>query len=435
MNKFQRHSSWLPGLAFGLWALGFCCSVVMAQPVEPVLALAKKEQQAVLQTLKQLVEIESGSREIEGLNKIAEVIAGRLKALGGDIEMIEPGSDTVRVRDTPEKIGKMVRATFNGKGTRKLLLLAHMDTVYPAGMLAGQPFKIDGDRAWGLGIIDDRHGIAVILHSLAILKAMDFTDYGTLTILINGDEEIGSPASRHLITKLAAEHDAVLSYEGGGDIKTDRISLATSGLASAILSVRGRGAHAGVRPEAGVNALYELAHQVMQTRDLSDPKLGVKVNWTMARAGIVRNMIPPGAQAEADIRVERISDLDAVEQKLRERIKHKLLPEAEVELQFVRGRPAMQATDASRALAAHAQKIYSEIGNKLAVPTTPGGGGTDAAYAALKTKAPVIEGLGLRGYGAHSTDAEYVLISSIAPRLYLNVRLIMDLSSGKAPLK
>jgi len=173
----------------------------------------------------------------------------------------------------------------------------------------------------------------------------------------------------------------------------------------------------------------------MQARDLSDSKAGVKVNWTMGRAGVVRNMIPPTAEAEADIRVERVADLDAVEQKLRERIKNKLLPEAEVELQFQRGRPALQATDASRALAAHAQKIHSEIGMTLTVPSAPTGGGTDAAYAGLKTRAPVVEGMGLRGYGAHSTDAEYVLISSIEPRLYLTVRMLMDISSGKAPVK
>jgi glutamate carboxypeptidase len=402
--------------------------------MEQVLALAKKEQPAVLQTMKELVEIESGSREIEGLDKIAEVIAGRFRALGAQVEMIEPGPDTVKIHDVPKRIGKMVRATFVGKGAKKILLLAHMDTVYVRGLLAGQPFKIDGDRAWGLGIADDRHGVAVVLHSLAILNALKFNDYGTLTVLVNADEEIGSPASRNLIAKLGTEHDAVFSYESGGDQKTEMIRLATSGTAAAILTVRGKGAHAGVRPEDGVNAFYELAHQVMQMRDLSDPAVGIKVNWTMARAGIVRNMIPPNAQAEADIRVERVADLDAVEQKLRERIKNKLLPNAEVELQFQRGRPALQATDASRALAGHAQKIYAELGKTVTVPTAPTGGGTDAAYAALKTTAPVVEGMGLRGYGAHSTDAEYILISSIEPRLYLTARMIMDVSLGVAPL-
>ena len=159
------------------------------------------------------------------------------------------------------------------------------------------------------------------------------------------------------------------------------------------------------------------------------------MNWTLARAGIVRNMIPPGAQAQADIRVDIVADLDGIESTLRERIKNKLLEESEVTLEFERRRPPLQATDASRALGAHAVGIYAEIGQKLALRDRPTGGGTDAAFAALATKAPVIEGFGLRGFGAHTTNAEYILISSIDPRLYLATRMIMDISSGKAPLK
>jgi glutamate carboxypeptidase len=402
-----------------------------AQPVEPVLSLAKKEQPAVLQTMKTLVEIESGSADREGLDRIADAIAGRLKKLGGKVELVEPGPEVYKMFDTPEKIGKMVRATFTGTGTKKILLLAHMDTVYPRGMLAGQPFKIDGDRAYGLGIADDRHGIAVILHTLTILRALKFTDYGTLTVLINGDEEISSPGSRFLITRLGGENDAVLSFEGGGGPQVDQIRLATSGIGAATLTVRGRASHAGSAPERGVNALYEMAHQVMQARDLSNPKVGTQVNWTLARAGIVRNMIPPGAQAQADIRVDRVADLDGIEQALRERIKNKLLPESEVVLDFERRRPPLQATDASRALGAHAAGIYAEIGLKLTVRDRPTGGGTDAAFAALSTPAPVVEGFGLRGFGSHTTNAEYILIESIEPRLYLAARMIMDIAQGK----
>jgi glutamate carboxypeptidase len=347
--------------------------------------------------------------------------------------MIEPGREVYKMFDTPEKIGKMVKATFSGTGTKKILLLAHMDTVYPPGMIAQQPYKVDGDRAYGLGIADDRHGIAVILHGLAILKAMNFREYGTITVLINGDEEISSPASRFVITEQGTAHDVVMSFEGGGGPNVDQIRLATSGIAAATLTVRGRASHAGSAPERGVNALYELAHQILNARDLSEPEVGLKANWTMARAGIVRNMIPPGAQAQADIRVDRISDYDGIEQKLRERIKNKLLSEAQVELDFERRRPPLQATDASRALAAHAARIYDEIGMKLTVRERPTGGGTDAAFAALKTSAPVVEGFGLRGFGAHSTNAEYILIPSIEPRLYLTVRMIMDIAQGKAP--
>jgi glutamate carboxypeptidase len=326
----------------------------------------------------------------------------------------------------------MVRATFTGAGAKKILLIAHMDTVYQRGMLAKQPFRVDGNRAYGLAIADDKQGIAVVLHTVAMLKALDFRQYGTLTVLINADEEISSPGSRSLITRLGAEHDATLSFEASR-AESDKISLATSGIASIVLKVEGKASHAGFSPERGVNALYELAHQVLQTRDLSDPATGLKMNWTLANAGRVRNMIPPNAQAIADIRVLRIADYEAIEKKVRERIKTQLLPEAKVEMIFERRRPPLEASPASRALAAHAQKVYRELGRDLVVDPVAEGGGTDAAFASLNAKGPVIERMGLQGYGEHSIEAEYVLIDSIEPRLCLATRLIMDFAQGRAP--
>ena len=411
-------------------------SSLAAQPVEPVLALAQKERPALLDTLKELTAIESGSREPEELDKIANLLAAKLRALGGKVEMIEPtASDTVRLSDTPEKIGKMVRATFTGTGKRKILLMGHMDTVYPKGMLSQQPFRIDGDRAYGLGIADNRQGVAVILHSVAMLRALNFRDYGTLTVFINADEEIGSPGSRNHHIRMGAEHDATMSFEGGGSPQDDRVRLATSGHALALLTVKGRASHAGAAPEKGVNALDELAFQIGNMRDLSDPKTGVKVNWTLARAGVVSNMIPPSAQATADVRVARISDYDGIEQKLHERVKKKLLPESNVELVFERRFPPLEPKASSRALSAHAQAIYGELGLKLSVIEDSAGGFTDAANASLKTPNPVIEGFGLRGFGAHTTNAEYILVSSIEPRLYLATRMIMDIARGTAPLR
>jgi glutamate carboxypeptidase len=409
----------------------FAIAPATAQVNEQVLSLAKKEQQPLLMTLEELVTIESGSRDFEGLERIAKLTADRLQALGGQVELVE-ASDIYKMEDTPSQIGKMVRATFTGTGTKKILLLAHMDTVYPRGMLAKQPFRIKGDRAYGVGIADDKQGIALILHAIAMLRAMNFRDYGTLTVLINADEEISSPGSRSLITKLGAEHDAVFSVEAAYEA-SDKLALATAGIASVTLTVQGRAAHAGSAPERGINALYELSHQILQMRDLSDPKTGVKMNWTVAAAGRVRNMIPPNAQAIADVRVLRVSDYDGIEAKVRERVKNQLLPEAKVELVFERRRPPLEATDASRALGKHAEQIYRELGKTLVVDPVAEGGGTDAAFASLKTKAPVIERFGLQGFGAHTIEAEYVLISSIEPRLYLMTRMIMDAAQGKAP--
>src|SRR5260221_4397379 len=226
----------------------------LGQPVEPVHSLAKKEKPAVIETMKNLVSIESGSGDREGLDRISSLVADRLKALGGAVELIEPGADSYRMFDTPEKIGRMVLARFQGAGRKKVLLIAHMDTVYLKGMLAKQPFRIDGERAYGLGISDDKQGIALIIHTVAILKAMNFRDYGTLTVLINGDEEISSPGSRAMLARLGAEHDAVFSCEASRT-DSDRLSLATSGIGSVTMTVKGRASHARRAPELGRHAL------------------------------------------------------------------------------------------------------------------------------------------------------------------------------------
>lgn len=411
-------------------------SPLQAQPkaaVAAVAALAESEQPKLLDTLKALVNIETGSTHRDGLDTAAEFIAARLKALNGEVEIIEaPAADIYPLEGVPDRFGRVVRATFRGTGSKRIMLIAHMDTVYPVGMLSKQPFRVDGNLAYGLGIADDKQGVATIIHVVAMLQALNVRDYGVLTVLINGDEEISSPASRKLITKLGSEHDAVLSFEASNR-NSDKLSLATSGIAMATMTVKGKSSHAGGSPERGVNALYEMAHQILQLRDLSVPETGLKMNWTVANAGIVRNMIPPGAQAWADVRLLRIDDLLALESKVNARIKNKLLPDSAVTVTFENRRPPLEATAASRALAAHAQTIYRELGKTLVIDAEAEGGGTDAAFAALKTKAPVIERFGLQGFGAHSADAEYVLISSIQPRLYLATRLVMDIASGKAP--
>jgi glutamate carboxypeptidase len=411
------------------------CSGIAAQAfgaaLEPVVALAQRERAPLLDTLRDLVSIESGSGDREGLDKIANLIASRLQALGGKVETIEPDPAAIyRMVDTPKQIGKMVLARFTGTGTKKILLLAHMDTVYLRGMLAQQPYRVEGNRAYGLGISDDKQGIALILHTLAILKAMNFRDYAVVTVLINADEEVSSAGSRSMLTKLGGEHDAVFSCEASR-VESDKLSLTTAGIAAVVLKVQGKASHAGAAPEIGRNALYELAHQVLQTRDLSDPATGLKMNWTLASAGTNRNVIPAIASATADVRVLRVADYDGIEQKVKERIKNQLIPDTRIEMTFERRRPPLELTPAAEALAKHAQRIYAEIGKELIIGAVAEGGGTDAAFAALKTKAPVIERFGLRGFGAHSNDAEYIEIDSIEPRLYLMTRMIMDVAQGK----
>jgi glutamate carboxypeptidase len=410
-----------------------CTLVLSALPAQAapdarIHDLAQQEKAPLLDTLRDLVNIESGSKDTEGLARLAALIAERLTGLGGKVEIIEP-SEVYRMEDTPPKPGSMVHAEFKGTGAKKIMLIAHMDTVYLRGMLKDQPFRIDGDRAYGLGIADDKQGVALILHAVAMLQKLKFTDYGTLTVLINGDEEISSPGARATITRMAGEQDAVFSYEGGG--MDGNLRLATSGIGSAYLTVDGKASHAGSAPDRGVNALVELSHQILQLSDLSRKEQGLSLNWTVSQAGTNRNVIPAQATAQADARALQMSDFAGLEATLQERVKTQRIPDAKVALRFEMRRPPLQATPASRRLSANGAAVYQELGLPLKVLDIATGGGTDAAFAALKTSAAVIEGFGLSGFGAHSNDAEYVRLESIVPRLYLSVRMIMDVAQDK----
>lgn len=403
-----------------------------AAPDAALLAQAERSTPILLDTLKDLVEIESGSGDREGLDRISQYIAERLRTLGAKVDFIEPGADTYRMHDSPARIGRMVQGTFTGTGTRKILLIAHMDTVYLRGMLARQPFRIDGKRAYGLAINDDKAGIAVILHTLALLKEMNFRDYGQLTVLINADEEISSPAARGVLARLGARHDLTMSHEGSGN---GGLRMATSGVGAVILKVSGRSSHAGGSPDAGRNAIYELGHQIMQTRDFSEPAKGIKINWTMIGGGTNRNVIPDEAHAQADVRTTLAGDFDVLEQRLRAAMKNQLIPDTKVDMVLERRRPPFVGSASGMAVAAHAVKIYGEIGKTVGISVTASGGGTDACFAAGPNGNAVVEGFGLSGGGAHSSDAEYVLIDSIAPRLYLTTRLIIDFSRGEGALR
>ena len=334
------------------------------------------------------------------------MIGERLTQLGGKVEIVEP-TDIYRMDDTPEKPGAMVHAEFKGTGNKKIMLIAHMDTVYLRGMLKDQPFRIDGERAYGLGIADDKQGVALILHTVAMLQTLKFRDYGTLTVLINGDEEISSPGSRSTITRMAGEQDAVFSYEGGGE--DGRLRLATSGIGAAYLTVDGKASHAGSAPDRGVNALVELSHQMLQLSDLSRRDQGLSLNWTVSQAGTNRNVIPAQATAQGDARALKVSDFTELESHAAATREDATASRRQgAAPKFEMRRPPLEATPASRRLAAHGTAIYEELGLPLKVLDVATGGGTDAAFAALKTTAPVIEGFGLSSYGAHSNDAEYV---------------------------
>ena len=407
------------------FAVMLCCAG-LAQAADPkLLGAAKAAEPAMIQTLKDLVAIESGSANVAGLEKMAAYAEARLKALGAQTE---------RLKVTKGPGGPILKATFTGKGRKKILLLAHMDTVYPEGILATQPQKLDGNKLYGPGIADDKGGIAVILHSLEILRKAGWSDYARLTVLLNPDEEIGSIGSGELIAAIAAEHDFVLSCEPNGAkavSKEESLLLGAAGTGLVTMEVLGKASHAGAAPDQGRNALIELSYQVLQTRDVAKGVPGTQLNWTSSASGLVRNQIPEKAAAYGDMRLfVNNRDAETLLAALRAKVaESKLVPDTTTTIRMDVYRPPYAADDRAKALAKKAQAIYAELDGRplMLVPGT--GGGTDAGYASLSGKAVVLESFGLAGWGYHARD-EYIEIDSIVPRLYLMTRMLMDIGKN-----
>ncbi|HUP08482.1 MAG TPA: glutamate carboxypeptidase [Caldimonas sp.] len=379
----------------------------------------------MIDTLREMVLIESGSSDLDGLKKMADFTEARLKALGAATE---------RRKTTAGAGADMVIATFEGTGTRKLMLIAHMDTVYARGILATEPYHVDGTRIFGPGIADDKGGIAVILHALEILKNAGWRDYARITVLFNPDEEVGSIGSGETIAALADEHDFVFSCEptSAKDVGgAEGILLGAAGARTVTLEVKGRSAHAGAAPQLGRNALVELAHQILETRDIAKGIRGVQLNWTTAQAGVVRNQIPERAVATADVR----TTVPGADEQLRAALESKvaasrLVPDTTATITMLPGRPAFVANDAARDWARRAQAIYAELDGRELRVSDMAGGATDAAYAGRSGKVPVIESFGLAGFGYHARD-EYVELDSIVPRLYLMTRMLQALAAAR----
>jgi glutamate carboxypeptidase len=405
------------------------CALVLSAPAsaqkrdEAILGAAQAAQAAVIDTLHKLVLIESGSANITGLTKVADYAQARLEALGAKTERIKT-SNSDRV---------MVKGVLTGKGRLKAMLIAHMDTVYPDGILASQPYKQDGNRLYGPGIADDKGGIAVILHSLAVLQSQGWNDFATLTVLFNPDEEIGSAGSGALIQSLAAEHDVVLSYEptaAKSVAKVEGVLLSAAGVGEARLEVKGKASHAGAAPEEGRNALIELSHQMLATENIAKAIPGAQLNWTHAQGGRVHNQIPESAVATADVRLLKPDAADKLKAALVAKVQEsKRVPDTQVNIHLEVGRPPYVAGERGMALAQRARAIYAELDGRPLFFHPVTGGGTDAGFASGSGKAAVLESLGLAGWGFHARD-EYIEIDSIVPRLYLTARLLQDL--GKA---
>ncbi len=407
--------------------LMLCCSPLFAAEVgadadKALRVAAQKEVPAVISTLDDLVNIESGSSDTVGLTRISTYLASRLKHVGATVDRPTNAGDGVA----------MVRGVLRGTGALRIMLIAHMDTVYDEGILRIEPYRREGNLIYGPGIADDKGGVTVILHSLALLRERDWKDYAQVTVLFNPDEEIGSPGSGETIAALAAQHDVVLSFEPSpakAVIQSEGVLLSAAGTSQVLMTVNGRASHAGAAPEQGRNALLELSSRLLQTRSAAEDVQGAHLNWTMSKAGAARNQIPGEASAVGDVRV---TEADANERLLAV-LKAKtatpgLIPETTTTVSLDPLRPMYVAGERGSALAERARKIYAELDGRelLFHPTT--NGGTDAGFAGRSGKAAVLEGLGLAGWGYHAKN-EFIEVDSIEPRLYLAARMMIELGA------
>jgi glutamate carboxypeptidase len=377
---------------------------------QALLAKAEQAKPDALKLLERLVNIDSGTFNGPGLDRVGAIAQEELRRLGAQVETFAAAP----------ALSRNIQATFTGSGKGRILLVAHLDTVFPDGAAAARPFRIEGTRAYGPGIMDDKGGIVIALAALKILKQSGFTGYGKITVLLNTNEETGSHGTRALMEQLSKEHDVALNLEPGRP--ADGLVVVRKGSGEIALEVTGKAAHAGVAPDAGRNAAMEAAHQMLQLSKLADAGKQTTVNFTVIKSGERSNVIPDLATAQADVRVAVPEEFDRVEQDLARVSAHRLIPDTKVSAKLRRGFPPMPKSPVTDAVAARAQAVYGELGRKLTLESSGGAADASLTYAA---GVPTIDGLGIVG-GAIHTPEEYAEVESIAPRVYLLARLIQE---------
>jgi glutamate carboxypeptidase len=393
-------------------ALSFALPAYSAEPHKQIQADAVQYKADALKLLERLVNIDTGSGYEPGLAQVRDIAVDELKQLGFSIQLV------------PDKAANSshVVATLKGTGKAKILLMAHMDTVFKEGSAAERPFHIKDGRAYGPGVMDDKGGIVAGIYALKVLKNQGFKDYAQITFLLDASEETGSDAASELIRTTAKGHDVTLNLEPGRP--ADGLVVWRKGSATAVVEVKGKAAHAGVAPELGRNAAMEVAHQILQLGKLGDEEKKTTINFTVLKAGDRTNVIPDQATAKADVRAALPEEFDRIEKDLARVSADKLIPETEVKTTLQRGLPPMPQTAESDKLVAIAQGIYGELGKTL---TIEGSGGAADASLSAGVGTPTLDGFGIVGGNIHTSE-EYAEVESVVPRVYLLSRMIMELA-------
>jgi glutamate carboxypeptidase len=368
-----------------------------------------------LQLLESLVNIDSGTGDVEGGRKVAALLVPRLRALGMDVQAVEA--------ETPGLPENLV-ATLAGSGKGRILMIGHLDTVFAAGTAAKRPFSVAGARAMGPGVADEKGGVVEALYALQLLKSLKVADFARITLLVESSEERGSPGTRALIERLLKDADVELNLEPGDP--PDGLTVWRKGSYSFYIDVKGRAAHAGVAPQDGRNAAVELVHQLHALDGFPRSGDGLTANLTLMSAGSRYNIIPEDASATFNVRIRDESQVDAVMRALEASAAHPQDPDTKVTVRREASFPPLPDNPATQQLADRAARAYAGLG--LSLMRTGNGGASESALAYL-AGVPALDGLGPVGGNFHSDD-EYLDLGSVTPRLYLLTKLLMDLGHG-----
>jgi len=326
-----------------------------------------------------------------------------------------------QLREWPDaEVGDSLVATVRGTGRLRILLAAHLDTVYPVGVAAARPVTIDGDVLRGPGSADNKSGLLSGLYAMAALEDLGLLDsIGAISIMCGGDEETDMRTSIALMRELAPQHDIALVLEAGrenGDIVGAR-----KGGGNFVLETFGKAAHAGVEPEKGAHAVLALAHHTIALQALNGMRPGVTVNVGVIQGGAVANAVPDYARATIDTRAVSPDDIEPLIAALHAEAARVVVPGVRAKLSGGWGAPPMARTPQIAALASVASSCADELGFSVSAAAT---GGVSYANYFAQLGLPVLDGLAPAGGLDHSPD-EYILVSSIVPRTALLALLML----------
>lgn len=368
---------------------------------------------SMLRCLQSAVEIESPSSSKRHLDRMAGFFAAEMHQVHGITRLLNHPTAGSGV------IGEFWGGVQSGrtKKVKPILLLGHLDTVWDVGTLARMPFRISEGQAYGPGIMDMKSGIICGLWAIRTLRRLRVTPLRPVRFFLNSDEEVSSLAFRKEIMAEASGARAVLVLEPAAGVA---LKTARKGVGEFRITVHGRSAHAGVNPSAGVNAIAELARQLLRIEKLARPKQGLTLNAGMIQGGTRSNVIPEQAWAAVDVRIPRASDQKKIEDKVFGL--KPIHPQARLEIAGGINRPPMEHRMAAD-LFRKARKLAAQMGMELEEAST--GGGSDGNFTAA-LGIPTLDGLGGVGDGAHALH-EHVIVSELPRRAALLAALIATL--------